>query len=46
MSRAHVSEADETEDVVLLCCVKPGSDLLIEAVEIRKEKRKWDFVEL
>lgn len=29
MSRAHVSEGDEDNDIVLLCCVKPRSDLKI-----------------
>ena len=29
MSRAHVSETEEIENVVLLCCIKPRSDLLI-----------------
>ena len=32
MSSAHVSEADRKEDVVLLCCVQPRSDLVIAAV--------------
>ena len=30
MSRAHVSESDECENVVLLCCIQPRGDLTIE----------------
>ena len=29
MSRAHVSENDELEGIVLLCCVQPLSDLTV-----------------
>ena len=29
MSRAHVSEADERENVVLVCCVQPRENLII-----------------
>jgi ferredoxin len=32
MSRAHVSEADQKEGVVLVCCVQPRSDLIIARV--------------
>lgn len=29
MSRAHVTEAEEADGIVLLCCVVPRSDLII-----------------
>ncbi|MDR1621675.1 MAG: 2Fe-2S iron-sulfur cluster binding domain-containing protein [Synergistaceae bacterium] len=29
MSRAHVSEEEQGEGIVLLCCVKPRGDLLL-----------------
>jgi len=29
MSRAHVTEAEEKQGIVLICCVKPCSDLKI-----------------
>lgn len=32
MSRAHVSEANEQEGLVLLCCVQPRSDIVISQV--------------
>jgi ferredoxin len=32
MSRAHVSEAEQKDDIVLLCCVQPRSDLIIALV--------------
>lgn len=30
MSRAHVSEAEEEAGIVLLCCIQPQSDLIIQ----------------
>ncbi len=30
MSRAHISEDEQAQDVVLACCVKPASDLVID----------------
>lgn len=33
MSRAHISEEDEEQDIVLLCCVQPRSDLIISKGE-------------
>jgi ferredoxin len=33
MSRAHVSEADEKEGIVLLCCVQPRSSLVVARAE-------------
>jgi ferredoxin len=32
MSAAHVSDADKKEDIVLICCVQPRSDLVIARV--------------
>ena len=32
MSRAHISEADGEGGVVLLCCIRPRSDLVISSV--------------
>jgi len=29
MSRAHVSQADEREGIVLLCCIQPRGNLLL-----------------
>lgn len=29
MSRAHISEEAQREDIVLLCCIRPRSDLVI-----------------
>lgn len=29
MSRAHISETEQARDIVLACCVKPNSDLII-----------------
>ena len=29
MSRAHVSETEEENGIVLLCCVQPRGDLII-----------------
>jgi len=29
MSRAHISASEEAENTVLLCCIKPRSDLII-----------------
>lgn len=31
MSRAHISEAEEKEGIVLICCITPQSDLMISA---------------
>jgi ferredoxin len=33
MSRARVSEADEKEGIVLLCCVQPRSDMVVARAE-------------
>jgi len=33
MSRAHVSESDEREGVVLLCCIQPRGDLTVAKYE-------------
>jgi len=33
MSRAHLSETDETDNIVLLCCIQPRSNLLISKGE-------------
>jgi len=33
MSRAHVSEADEKNGIVLLCCVQPRSNLIVSKGE-------------
>jgi ferredoxin len=33
MSRAHVSEADEKEGIVLLCCIQPRDHLTISKGE-------------
>ncbi len=30
MSRAHISPADEQNDVALLCCIQPLSDLILD----------------
>ena len=30
MSRAHVTEEEESQGIVLACCVKPSSDILLE----------------
>ena len=38
MSRAHVSEADEEDGVVLLCCVEPRSDLLLTAADTMRQR--------
>jgi len=32
MSRAHVSESDEREGIVLLCCIQPRGDLVISSI--------------
>jgi ferredoxin len=32
MSRAHVSETDQMQGIVLLCCVQPRSDMVIARV--------------
>lgn len=32
MSRAHVSEEEESQGIVLACCVKPSGDILLEKV--------------
>lgn len=32
MSRAHVSEEEELQGIVLACCVKPSGDILLEKV--------------
>lgn len=32
MSRAHVSVEEEADGVVLSCCIKPTSDLLVQVV--------------
>jgi len=34
MSRAHVSEIDERNGIVLLCCVQPRSNLTIAPLEM------------
>jgi ferredoxin len=36
MSKAHVDEKDQGEGWVLLCCIKPRSDLLLESVGEKK----------
>lgn len=33
MSRAHVSETDEKNGIVLLCCVQPRSNLIVSKGE-------------
>jgi ferredoxin len=33
MSRAHVSETDTEQGIVLLCCVQPRSDMIIARVQ-------------
>jgi len=37
MSRAHISEKDEKNNIVLLCCVQPRSNLLLS-----KGEKQWD----
>lgn len=32
MSRAHISEQEEASGVVLLCCIQPRSDLVLQSV--------------
>lgn len=32
MSRAHVSEAEEAEGIVLICCIKPREDLVLARI--------------
>ncbi len=32
MSRAHVSEEEESQGIVLACCVKPSGDIVLEKV--------------
>ena len=32
MSRAHISEEEESNGIVLLCCVKPRGDLVLSSV--------------
>lgn len=36
MSRAHVSESEQRSGTVLLCCIKPKSDLIIAAIHDNK----------
>ncbi|MDR0382203.1 MAG: 2Fe-2S iron-sulfur cluster binding domain-containing protein [Oscillospiraceae bacterium] len=38
MSRAHISGEEAARGILLLCCVKPRSDLTIRTIE--EEKRK------
>jgi hypothetical protein len=33
MSRAHVSEEEEKKGIVLLCCIRPQSDLIISKIK-------------
>jgi ferredoxin len=33
MSRAHISAEEEQDGIVLLCCVKPLSDLVLERIK-------------
>lgn len=32
MSRTHVSEEEESQGIVLACCVKPSGDIVLEKV--------------
>lgn len=40
MSRAHITAAEEEQGFVLICCVKPRSDLVIARVENKQEKER------
>jgi ferredoxin len=33
MSRAHVSEEDQKNNIVLICCIKPLEDMVISKVQ-------------
>jgi ferredoxin len=38
MSRAYVSKEEQEGGVVLICCVRPCEDMIIERVDIETEK--------
>ncbi|MDR1560554.1 MAG: 2Fe-2S iron-sulfur cluster binding domain-containing protein [Clostridiales bacterium] len=42
MSRAHVSEAEQAESVVLLCCVEPRGDIVLARVNDLKKNGRYN----
>ena len=45
MSRAHVSEADEAEGIVLSCCIFPESDLKVDVIgKLRNAAKKVESI--